>query len=204
MIQISYVSAAAHPLTAEELLALLEQCLKNNAANGITGMLLYGNGTFLQTLEGDEKTIDALVERIRTDPRHAKIQFLSRTSIQSRHYSEWTMGFKRVSDRVLQAIPGLNDFGERNFNFDFLTQNDSVVETLMNHYRSPHWDPLIRELDAKDKVIEHLTRALTHVRGSVEIATLVLESVKDASRTGSLSESHLRLCDSALESLRGI
>jgi hypothetical protein len=202
MIQISYVSVATHPLSAEELLALLQQCLTNNTARGVTGILLYGNGTFLQTLEGEEQTLDTLVDVIREDPRHTKIQFLSRRPIESRHYDGWTMGFKRVSDRELKDIPGLKDLGEQDFNVDFLTQNGSVVETLMDHYRSPHWDPLIRELDAKDKVIEHLQKALTQARGRVEIAGLVLESVKDASKTGTLSESHLRLCESALESLR--
>jgi hypothetical protein len=202
MIQISYVSVATHPMSAEELLALLEKCLKNNTAKGVTGILLYGNGTFLQTLEGEEQTVDALVDVISRDSRHAKIQFLSRKPIESRHYAGWTMGFKRVSDRELQEIPGLKDLGERDFNVDFLTQNGPVVETLMDHYRSPHWDPLIRELDAKDKVIEHLQKSLTQLRGRVEIASLVLESVRDASKTGTLSESHLRLCESALESLR--
>jgi len=201
MIQISYVSVAAPPLSAEELLALLQQCLKNNTAKGVTGILLYGNGTFLQTLEGEEETLDPLVDIIRRDPRHTKIQFLSRKQIESRQYAGWIMGFKRVSQRELQDIPGLKDLGEQDFNVDFLTQNVPVVETLMEHYRTPHWDPLIRELDAKDKVIEHLQKALIQARGRVEIAGLVLESVKDAGRTG-LSESHLRLCESALESLR--
>jgi hypothetical protein len=202
MIQISYVSVATAPLSAEQLLALLNTCLKNNTEKAVTGLLLYGNGTFLQILEGDEQTLDALVEVIRQDKRHAKIQFLSRKQIESRHYDGWTMGFKRVSDRELQDIPGLKDLGEHDFNVDFLTQNGPVVETLMEHYRSPHWDPLIRELDAKDKVIEHLQKALTQARGRVEVAGLVLESVKDASKTGTLSDSHLRLCESALESLR--
>ena len=202
MIQITYISHATEPMSAEQLIALLQQCLTNNVSNGVTGMLLYGNDTFLQALEGDEKAVDDLVEKIRKDPRHTNIQFLHRRTIERRQYSEWSMGFKRVSDSELQQIEGLRNFGERDFNFEYLLQHDNVVEVLMDHYRKPYWDPLVRELDAKEKVVEHLKKALTHTRGCVEVASLMLESVVDAGRKGSLNEGHLRLCESALNSLR--
>ena len=78
MIQLSYVSSATTDMSPSELLKLLQQCLKNNPPLGVTGMLLYGNGTFLQTIEGDDAVIDQLVERIAKDPRHTKLQFFSR------------------------------------------------------------------------------------------------------------------------------
>jgi hypothetical protein len=202
MIQITYISHATEPMSAEQLIALLQQCLTNNVSNGVTGMLLYGNDTFLQALEGDEKAVDDLVEKIKKDPRHTNIQFLHRRTIERRQYSEWSMGFKRVSDSELQQIEGLRNFGEKDFNFEYLLQHDNVVEVLMDHYRKPYWDPLVRELDAKEKVVEHLKKALTHTRGCVEVASLMLESVVDAGRKGSLNEGHLRLCESALKSLR--
>ena len=122
--------------------------------------------------------------------------------LAGRQYDDWSMGFKRVSAEELQGISGLADFGERDFNREYLIQHDAVVDTLMEHFRTPHWDPLIRELEAKDKVIEHLKKALTHTRGCIEIASFVLESVAAASRSGNLDEQQLRLCESALETLR--
>ncbi|NJL08328.1 MAG: BLUF domain-containing protein [Methylacidiphilales bacterium] len=202
MIQITYISRATEPLSAENLLTLLQQCLPNNASHGVTGMLLYGNETFLQVLEGDEKAVNDLFDIIRKDPRHTDIQVLRRGPIDRRQYSEWSMGFKRISDQALHNIEGLRNFGERDFNFDYLVQHDNIVEVLMDHYRQPYWDPLVRELDAKDKVVEHLKKTLASTRSSVEIASLILESVIDASRNGSLSEGHIRLCESALNALR--
>ena len=203
MIQIVYISSAVTPWSTEQLLELLQQCLKNNAARGVTGMLLFGEDTFLQALEGDDTVIDDLVDKIARDPRHAKVQLLHRRPVERRQYADWSMGFKRISDRELIGIKGLKDFGAKDFNFDFLARNEGVVDTLMDHYRVPHWDPLVRELDAKDKVIEHLKQALVRSRGSVDIATLVLESIADAGTAGSLSDRHMRLCDSALTDLRG-
>ena len=202
MIQISYISRAAEPMPADKLLALLQQCLANNVSNGVTGMLVYGNETFLQALEGDDKAVDDLVEKISKDPRHKNIQLLHRRPIEGRQYSDWTMGFKRIADQDLKQIAGLRNFGERDFNFDYLAKHDDVVAALMDHYRKPSWDPLLGELDAKDKVLDHLKKTLIGTRRSVEVASLMLESVVDASRSGSLSEGHVRLCEQALTTLR--
>jgi hypothetical protein len=202
MIQTAYVSRAAKAMTQESLLALLQQCLANNEASGVTGMLLYGNDTFLQVLEGEEVVLDTVIDKIRNDPRHSKIQFLYRKPLEHRQYSEWSMGFKRVSSEGLNDIAGLSAFGAKDFNFDYLIEHEAVVDTLMDHFRQPHWDPLIRELDAKDKVIDYLKKELSHTRGCIEIASFVLESVAAASRSGHLDEQHLRLCESALDTLR--
>ena len=184
MIQTAYVSRAAETMTQEALLSLLQQCLANNESSGVTGMLLYGNDTFLQVLEGDEAVLEAVIDKIRKDPRHSRIHFLYRKPLERRQYADWSMGFKRISAQGLQAIGGLSEFREKDFNFDYLIEHEAVVETLMDRFREPHWDPLIRELDAKDKVIEYLKKELTHTRGCIEIASFVLENVTEASRSG--------------------
>jgi hypothetical protein len=204
MIQTAYVSRAAVTMTQEALLSLLQQCLANNEASGVTGMLLYGNDTFLQVIEGEEAVLDEVVEKIRKDPRHSEIRFLHRKPIEHRQYTDWSMGFKRVSSQGLNAMVGSTAFGAKDFNFDYLTEHETVVETLMDHFRVPHWDPLIRELDAKDKVIEYLKKTLSHTRGCIEIASFVLENVAEASRSGRLDEEQLRLCESALDTLRRV
>jgi hypothetical protein len=204
MIQTAYVSRAAETMTQEALLSLLQQCLANNESSGVTGMLLYGNDTFLQVLEGEEAVLDAVIDKIRKDPRHSKIHFLYRKPLEQRQYADWSMGFKRISAQGLQAIGGLSEFREKDFNFDYLIEHETVVETLVERFREPHWDPLIRELDAKDKVIEYLKKELTHTRGCIEIASFVLENVTEASRSGRLDEEQLRLCESALDTLRRV
>jgi hypothetical protein len=62
---------------------------------------------------------------------------------------------------------------------------------------------LVRELDAKDKVLEHLRVALARQRGRAAFATLVIESLAEAGRKGPLGAEHQQLCESALRSLRG-
>lgn len=68
MIQISYLSKTSSPMSAAQLVSLLQQCHANNTARGVTGMLFYGNGTFLQVIEGEATTVDELVGKIARDP----------------------------------------------------------------------------------------------------------------------------------------
>ena len=204
MFQTAYVSRAAEAMTQESLLALLQQSLRNNETNGVTGMLLYGNDTFVQVLEGEEMVLDSVIDKIRKDPRHSEVHFLYRKPVQQRQYGDWSMGLRSVSGVGVKAGLRASALGANDFNFDYLIEHETVVDALMEDFRAPHWDPLVRELDAKDKVIDHLKKALSHTRGCIEIASFVLENVASASRSGRLDEQQLRLCESALESLRQV
>lgn len=202
MIQVSYVSCTKEPMSSEALLELLLECRRNNQACGVTGMLLYGNGTFLQVVEGDDQVVDELVEKILKDSRHDDIQVLSRKSIAEREYAEWSMGFEQFSDEDLGKVEGLANFRPDNFTFEYLSGHGPVVDSLLQHYRQPHWDQIIGELDAKDRVIRHLEEALARVRDRVQITRLALEGITEAIRQGKPSEPLLKLCEATLESLR--
>ena len=202
MIQVSYVSRATEPMTPEKLLELLMQCRRNNARKKVTGMLLYGNGTFLQAIEGEEDVIDDLVKTIDDDPRHTDIRVLKRKSIPSRQYADWSMGFDQVTEDNLGQAEGITNFGPADFNFDYLVGHEPVVDMLMRRYREPHWDQVIGEMEAKDRVIAHLQERTAQVSDRAQVARLALESLTEACRSGSVDDSLLDLCESTLESLR--
>jgi len=202
MIQISYLSRSVVPMSAEQLLSLLQQCHANNSSRGITGMLFYGNGTFLQVIEGEAATVDDLVEKIGRDPRHDDIRILGRKAVERREYADWSMGFERITAETLQTVEGLRDFDPSDFTPAGLSAREDVIDSLMERFRAPHWDPLVRELDAKDKVIEHLKGQLAQERGRASFASLVIEGLLEAGRKGVVSEDHLQIGESALRSLR--
>lgn len=202
MIQVTYVSRASEPFSGEQLLDLLLQCRANNAEQGITGMLLYGNGTFLQTIEGDEAVINPLLEQILHDGRHDDIRLLSRRSVEHRQYADWNMGFAQITDEALADVEGLKDFAAEDFTFDYLVGHEPVVTSLMDHFREPNFDQLIGEIYAKDKVIAHLKTALAQVRDRAQLAHLALESLTVATRNGQPTERLLPLCDWVLQTWR--
>ncbi|MBU6378840.1 MAG: BLUF domain-containing protein [Gammaproteobacteria bacterium] len=202
MIRVTYISQEASPLSADALLGLLSECHRNNTARGLTGMLLFGNGTFLQSLEGEREVVEALMQKIARDPRHTGMKILRQDAIEERQYVDWSMGFERVTEKTLAEIPGLRDLGLRNFNAEYLGKHGEVVDTLLERHRAPHWDPLVRELDARDKLIKDLRSGITRARNDVEMAALVLETVVEVAKDGRLDEAHLELCRTTLRALR--
>jgi len=105
-----YASAASRDFTSQELSELLEAARDNNARLGLTGMLLYAEGSFFQVLEGQAAVIDALYARIERDPRHDHVTLIIKEPIPKRSFDDWTMGFYKVSRKELAGISGVNDF----------------------------------------------------------------------------------------------
>lgn len=97
MLSLVYVSAATHPFTPDELDGLLQTSRANNSRLGLSGMLLYRDGDFLQVLEGQEDAVRATYERISRDPRHRRIMVLDESEVGERSFAEWSMGFRRLS-----------------------------------------------------------------------------------------------------------
>ena len=91
-----YVSAARPPVSRASLRALLVQCRRDNAADQITGLLLYRDGTYMQMLEGDHDRVEALYSAIKSDPRHQEIITVRTRRQDHRQFPGWTMGFGDV------------------------------------------------------------------------------------------------------------
>jgi hypothetical protein len=110
MIQLVYVSSATEPFSAEDLTVLLERSRRRNAASGITGMLLYRGGNFMQVLEGDEGVVRALFAAIGRDRRHSGVLTLLDGPIAGRQFPDWSMGFRNLADEAVRQLPGFSEF----------------------------------------------------------------------------------------------
>ena len=93
MYYLIYLSSSVKPLNHDQLSTLLQQCRDNNQKNGITGMLLYQNGTFMQMLEGDKQVVLDLYDDIRKDDRHTGFHKVLAGDIKQRNFEDWSMGF---------------------------------------------------------------------------------------------------------------
>ena len=62
-----------------------------NQQQGITGTLCYGNGHFLQCIEGEKAKVYTLIQRIYSDTRHKNVQVLLLQVIKHRSFSDWRM-----------------------------------------------------------------------------------------------------------------
>ena len=67
------------------------QARKHNQQHGITGTLCYGNGQFLQCIEGEKRHVRALQKRIFADKRHKNVKVLLLKVIKKRSFADWRM-----------------------------------------------------------------------------------------------------------------
>lgn len=91
MIRMAYLSTAASPPSPAELESLIAVSQRNNAAEGITGLLCHHDGSFLQFLEGEDAAIERVYARITADRRHHSLLKLYRQHGKDRLFGDWTM-----------------------------------------------------------------------------------------------------------------
>ena len=72
--------------------AILAQSRQYNPACGITGILCYGGGIFLQAIEGGRMPVNELYGHIQRDVRHKDVALLQFEEISERRFGGWTMG----------------------------------------------------------------------------------------------------------------
>lgn len=91
--RIVYLSTANGMPEDSDLFALLESARRSNARSGISGVLLYGSGSFLQVLEGTSPSIDDVFETIKQDPRHRNVIEVLNEEVDRAAFGKWSMAF---------------------------------------------------------------------------------------------------------------
>ncbi len=94
-----YMSTAVGVLRAEELDRIYFRAKSANAQAGITGLMLFYEGVFLQMLEGPAAGVSSLMERLRRDRRHSDLIVLEAGPADERLFPDTPMRF--VSARNL-------------------------------------------------------------------------------------------------------
>ncbi|MDQ8184856.1 BLUF domain-containing protein [Pelagicoccus sp. SDUM812002] len=136
LVQIAYASSASTPFAKEDLISLLTKSRIKNQSGGITGLLLYKSGNFLQILEGESRIIKETLERIEADPRHRGFLTIFKRNIEEREFPDWSMAFRNLNDPETDKIPGFNEFLNLSFDPEDLQTDSSHVERLIGTFAS--------------------------------------------------------------------
>ena len=115
MYYILYLSAAIELPGEPELIDILSVSRRNNSRIGVTGVLLYGDGQFIQLLEGDKADVQATFEKISNDNRHKGITMVTSGNTEKRSFPEWSMGFKSLNTELLSEFEGYLSPGDKIF-----------------------------------------------------------------------------------------
>lgn len=135
MICIVYISSAKLGLTHGEILNIVEDSRVNNEKIGLTGLLLFNSGNFMQLVEGEESVVNGLFRKIEKDRRHTDIKLLLKEPITHRNFSDWTMGFKNI-EKLKETNPALlNSFLNDDLNFTIYQQNPYRALTFLETFK---------------------------------------------------------------------
>jgi Sensors of blue-light using FAD len=92
LVRCLYASHAQKPIGDAVLDTILKQSRRKNPVQGITGMLCFANGIFVQVIEGGRADVSRLLGTIFRDDRHTGLEVLSFEEIPERRFGNWTMG----------------------------------------------------------------------------------------------------------------
>ena len=103
LVRLLYASRAVdtQPDAIDGILAKSRQF---NPSSGITGILCYGGGIFLQAIEGGRNAVSELYGHIQKDARHKDVVLLHYEEISERRFSGWTMGqvnMEKINSSIL-------------------------------------------------------------------------------------------------------
>ena len=96
--EVLYVSTLAPEAPLSVVKDIAVRARLANAARDITGLLIFDGMRFCQQLEGGQKQVLALLERIRQDTRHINMQILHHGELAVRRFKRFSLGYCVVED----------------------------------------------------------------------------------------------------------
>jgi hypothetical protein len=130
-----YASSAVELFSDQDLTELLAVSRRNNEKVGVTGLLLYSQGNFMQVLEGPEEAVRTTHTRIAKDPRHTGLITLVQGERDEREFDDWSMGFKRLDNHNTPALPGHSDFMNTRLDAAEFNGNPSRTMALLSFFK---------------------------------------------------------------------
>jgi len=102
-----YTSTRSESFFENNIESILNTSVENNQSKNITGLLAYHDDKFIQILEGDEETVNALFDIISADQRHCFIQKVFEGYSPERHFPDWAMAFKKITEQEYDVLKGM-------------------------------------------------------------------------------------------------
>jgi hypothetical protein len=98
LVRLIYASRFSGRVDLEDLQTILRSARRNNPRKGLTGILCYAPGLFLQCLEGPRAAVNEMYQRIVNDSRNKDVTLLVYGDIDERLFEKWDMAYVRADD----------------------------------------------------------------------------------------------------------
>lgn len=101
--EVLYVSILAPDQPPSVVAEIAGRARVVNAQLDVTGLLIFDGQRFCQQLEGPQKAVLKLIERIRNDPRHVQVEVLHHGPLVARRFQKFSLAFSTLEDA--DALP---------------------------------------------------------------------------------------------------
>lgn len=142
---LTYKSIATATPRAGDIDLLAGKARERNRSLDVTGMLLFEEGRFLQTLEGPPGAVAQLWSSIQRDERHERIEVLSEHMAAARLFSGWDLRVegrlgdpRRTATAVPDAPPAVAEHVSRLVELA-LNADDLALNTVMAGFAEQGW-----------------------------------------------------------------
>jgi hypothetical protein len=137
---IVWISEAIKKYSEDELLALLTKSRTNNVRLGVTGLLLYHQGSFMQFMEGEEDIVLAIYHnRIVPSRLHREVTLLLKMERTERVFANWTMGFMATDSKLANTVPGFTEFVRTKSSFMELAGDGKHLNKIIDGFHAGRW-----------------------------------------------------------------
>lgn len=142
LLRLVYLSTATPGNDRGTTQAILQASSIHNPLSSITGVLCSSVSHFLQVIEGPEREVISLYDRVAKDPRHQDPVLLSIELVTERLFAEWSMahieGYQPAAEIYRTLLPRRHvDQGKR----DVAALVRSFIDTLNANRRSDARQP---------------------------------------------------------------
>jgi hypothetical protein len=93
---LAYFSSAVTQFRYSQITDIIRTSQENNKRLGVTGLLCYREMNFVQFLEGEKTVVEALLEKIKKDPRHSGVITVLSEPIEKRMFENWYMALRNI------------------------------------------------------------------------------------------------------------
>ena len=124
-----YISRVEAKIKKADIVTLMSKSKKNNLENHLSGMLLFGRGSFLQVLEGEPEALNKTFFKIAADGRHTDLRLIDFHMIEKRLFSNWSM--KLFSLEEFSISDDLLPSEEETDYYPFSMDIDQCMEILL-------------------------------------------------------------------------
>ena len=119
LFEVLYVSTIAPSAPVSVVADIAVRARTWNLQQDITGLLIFDGMRFCQQIEGLQKPVLSLIERISADDRHFNVTIFHHGELEQRRFKDWSLAFTNVEDtevlarlEKLDGQPGVQAFEE--------------------------------------------------------------------------------------------